>query len=149
MPITNNAVTTGMTKEVAVAGPPRVLPAGGALPKAPRAEARKAHPAEAVPLPLAVQAAVVPAPLPGVATPDNNATQAVSSPAAAGAPVMAAVIQAATTAAIPATAVPGAVVAAIPATAAAPAAARQPNDASHSNKQIELATALFVCSKII
>jgi len=153
---TNNAAITDTTKEVGAADPPKVHPAEAALHKVRPAEARKA-PAEAVLVPIAVQAAV--APPPGVPIQDNNATPAASSPAAADGPVMAAAIPAA---AIPAAAAQAAAVAAAPVAAAAqaaaaaaapvaaaPAAARQANDASHHYKQIELATALFVCSKII
>ena len=149
---TNNAAITDTTKEVAAADPPRVHPAEAALHKARLAEARKA-PAEAALVPIAVQAAV--APPPGLAIQDNNATPAASSLAAADGPVMAAAVPAAAApvaavqaAAVPVAAaqpaaVPVAAAAAAPA-AAAPVAARQSNDSFHHNKQIELATTLFV-----
>ena len=145
---TSNAAATDTTKVVAVeAGLPRARPAGAALRKAlpaevqaRRGEARKAHPAEAVLLPIAVPAAAVVDPPPGEAIPGNNATQAVSSPAAADAQVMATAVPVAAA---------RAAAAAIPAAAAAPAAAKRPNDAFHHYKQIGLATALFVCFKTI
>jgi len=145
---TSNAAATDTTKVTAVeAGLPRARPAGAALRKAlpaevqaRRGEARKAHPAEAVLLPIAVPAAAVVDPPPGEAIPGNNATQAVSSPAAADAQVMATAVPVAAA---------RAAAAAIPAAAAAPAAAKRPNDAFHHYKQIGLATALFVCFKTI
>lgn len=145
--------TTDTTKEVAAADPPtetvpltepglpRVHQAEVAPPKvhqaeiqAPQAEAPKARPAEAVLHPIPAQAAAVTAPPPGVAIPLSNATRTASSPAAAGDPVMAAIQAAADREAIPAQ-------------AAAAAAANTHNEAFHYSKQIELATALFVCSK--
>jgi len=142
------ATRSDASKVTAVeAGLPRARPAGAALRKAlpaevqaRRGEARKAHPAEAVLLPIAVPAAAVVDPPPGEAIPGNNATQAVSSPAAADAQVMATAVPVAAA---------RAAAAAIPAAAAAPAAAKRPNDAFHHYKQIGLATALFVCFKTI
>jgi hypothetical protein len=136
-----------MTK-AAAAGLPRVHPAEDVLRKARRAEVRKALPAGAVLHPIAVQAAV--ALHPGVAIPVNNGTHRGSSPAEAAGPVMeaAAIPGAAAPEAVPAQgAATQATAAVIPVAAAAPAAADQPNEASHHNKQIGLATALFVCFK--
>jgi hypothetical protein len=82
-----------------------------------------------------------------VVIPDNNATQVVSSPAAADAQVIAAAVPAAAAQAV--VAVPVAAAAANQAAAAAPAVAKRPNDAFQHYKQIGLATALFVCFKTI
>jgi hypothetical protein len=156
----NNAVTTmDMTREMAVAGPSRGLLAGVALRRTHQAEAvnallsgilrkaplvtaallLKAFPAGVVLLPMATQVAAIPpaTPVAVPAIPDSNATKAGSSPAAVAVQDMAAEV-----AVLAAQAV-------APVAAAAPVVAKWANDTFHHIKQIELATALFVCSKII